>query len=92
MDKLERLLMPIVLVIGILGLLMAQAGEGTVIVVARTVGILLAVLLASGFVIRWVLKFRGARRELDELRAEYELLLAEQASIAPDDKEPNGDA
>ncbi len=86
MERLERFLMPILIAVGLIALLVARADEGTVIVIARVVGVVLAIMLASGFIVRWVLKFRRGRRELDALRREYERLLAEQAAEEAADK------
>ncbi|MCA9319255.1 MAG: hypothetical protein KDB53_00905 [Planctomycetes bacterium] len=79
MQRLERYLLPIILGIGLLGLLLTKAEEGTVVAIGRTVGIFLTLFLAVGFIIRSVVKLRRARRD-EALIQEWQALQAEVAA------------
>ena len=70
MEKLEKLIFPIIAAVAIGAMFLVQAGTDTAVAVARTIGIILGLLLVLGFVARSVIKFRRATRELEEMAAE----------------------
>lgn len=70
MEKLEKLIFPIIAVVAIGAMFLVQAGTDTAVAVARIIGIVLGLLLVLGFVARSVIKFRRATQELEEMAAE----------------------
>ncbi len=88
MDKLEKILMPLIVTIGLAAMMLAQAEEGHIILLARVVGIFLGVVLSLAFVFRLLgmfLRYLEAKRILADTKAEIErlkTLVAEEEQTA----------
>ncbi len=79
MDKLERFIMPMILIVGIIAILLAKADPDHVVVLARIVGIFLGTVLSLAFIFRLMgmfLRYREAKRIIGEMEAEIDRLRA----------------
>ena len=77
MSRLEKLLLPIILLVGIGATLLSRGDANVAVTIAKGVGILLLALMVTGFIARTIVKVRRAKREQAELLAEMEQLAAE---------------
>ena len=66
MERLEKLLVPIVLAVALGAWWLSAASPGTAMAVARTIGVLLVLLLVVGFAARVVVRRRRARKAAAE--------------------------
>lgn len=83
MDKLERFIMPMILIIGISALLLTKADPVHVVILARVIGIFLAIVLSGAFAFRLLgmyVRYLAAKRILAETNQEIARLriLADQ--------------
>ncbi|MFT7618709.1 MAG: hypothetical protein ACI97A_002356 [Planctomycetota bacterium] len=83
MDKLERFIMPLILIIGISAILLTRANPDHVVVLARVVGIFLGIVLGGAFFFRLLgmyIRYRAAKRIIEETHIEIARLriLADQ--------------
>ena len=79
MNRLEKLIMPLILTIGIIAILLANANPDHIIIVARVVGIFLGIVLSLAFIFRLLgmfLRYLAAKKIITETQAEIERLRA----------------
>ena len=76
MDKLENFILPIIIGVGLFALVLAKADAGSIIWVARIIGIILAIFLSLSFLFRLAMRFIGPKMSAD-LQKEYDSLKAE---------------
>ena len=77
MNRLERFIMPLIITVGIIAIFLARAEEGTVVLLAKIVGIFLGVVLSLAFALRllgMLWRYFVAKRILTETEQEIERL------------------
>lgn len=88
MDKLERFIMPMILIIGISALLLTKANPDHVVILARIVGIFLGIVLSGAFVFRLLgmyIRYLAAKRAIaatEEEIARLRILAAEEDALS----------
>ena len=89
MDKLEKFIMPMILIVGLIAILLSKANPDHVVVLARIVGILLGCVLSLAFLFRLLgmyIRYREAKRIIEETEKEISRL---RVLAAQEDEESN---